>query len=70
MESDVTNTSTRALPENIDSSSGSRTGSDVEMMSEVGALSNSDEGESEDVDISFSSIGEPVSPVASQGKGT
>ena len=52
MESDVTNISTRALPVNIDSS-GSRTGSDVEMMSEVGTLSNTDEGESVDVDISF-----------------
>lgn len=67
MENDVPNTSARALPENIDSSSGSRTGSDVEMMSEVGALSNLDEGEGEDIDISFSSIGEPVSPIASQG---
>ena len=70
MESGVTDTSNRALPENICSSSGSRTGSDVEIISEVGALSNSDEGENEDVDISFSSIGETVSPVAPQGKGT
>lgn len=31
-------------------------------------MPNSDEGEDDDIDISFSSLGEPVSPDASQGK--
>lgn len=69
MECNVPHTSTHSLAENINSSSGSRTNSDVEDVSdEIGSLSNSNGGEGEDIDISFSSLGEPVSPDASRGK--
>lgn len=69
MECNVPDKISHALPENINSSSGSRSSSDVQDMSdEVGSLPNSDWGEDDDIDISFSSLGEPVSPDASQNK--
>ena len=55
---------TCAFPEMIDTSSSSCTNSDVEGMSDVSVSSDGDEGG--DVDISFASSDEPVSPEPSQ----
>ena len=62
-------TNTHAPPEKIiiDTSSDSPTNSDAEDMSDDSESvlnTNSDQGE--DIDISFASSGEPVSPEASQ----
>ena len=61
MESIIPNSSSHALPEKIDTSSGSQSTSDVDDMSEV-----SEDDQGEDVDISFASSCEPVSPETSQ----
>ena len=55
MECNIPHTNAHLLAENINSSSGSRTNSDVEDVSdEIGSLSNSNGDEGEDIDISFS----------------
>ena len=66
-ESSTLDKSTLALPEKIDTSSGSRTNSDVEGMSgESGSVLNLYGDQGEDVDISFASSCDPASPEPSQ----